>query len=228
MILGINVAVAPYSFGLVSNHDIVAEWTFQPSYTITENLINEILVFLEKSGVKPSDLSAVGITKGPGPYTSLRIGISVVKTLTQIFSVPLFAFSTLESFLYDYSCFDGLYFSVIPARKEEYNCAVFVLYKNTLQRLTPDFIWTTDLMKKKLNQMKGVCVLLGRFPKSMEASFQDHPFVRVLPAHLKGCSIARFTSTEQEKNTKGHPFHSIVPTYAHEPTLFIKTKTRST
>lgn len=51
---------------------------------------------LEEAKVKASDLSAVVVTKGPGSYTGLRIGVSAAKGLCYALSIPLYSLESLE------------------------------------------------------------------------------------------------------------------------------------
>ncbi len=59
--------------------------------------INDLL---EKAGIKATSLQAVAISKGPGSYTGLRIGVSTAKGITYGAGIPLIAISTLESMFY--------------------------------------------------------------------------------------------------------------------------------
>ena len=52
---------------------------------------------LARNRVKPSDLVAVAISRGPGSYTGLRIGVSTAKGFCYAAGIPLIAVGTLES-----------------------------------------------------------------------------------------------------------------------------------
>lgn len=52
---------------------------------------------LEKASIKPSDLIAVSVSKGPGSYTGLRIGVSAAKGLCYGLNIPLIAVDTLAA-----------------------------------------------------------------------------------------------------------------------------------
>jgi len=51
----------------------------------------------KESGIKMSDLSAIGVCIGPGSYTGLRIGLSTAKGLCFALKIPLIAINTLET-----------------------------------------------------------------------------------------------------------------------------------
>lgn len=57
-------------------------------------LIKEIL---DDAGLSSSDLEAVAVSKGPGSYTGLRIGVSVAKGIAYAASKPLIATGTLQT-----------------------------------------------------------------------------------------------------------------------------------
>jgi tRNA threonylcarbamoyladenosine biosynthesis protein TsaB len=65
-------------------------------YTHAENLHVYIEAVLKDAGITPSQLDAVGVSKGPGSYTGLRIGVSSAKGLCMALGVPLIAYPVTE------------------------------------------------------------------------------------------------------------------------------------
>ena len=57
-------------------------------------LIEQIL---QETGYKYKDLKAVAVSKGPGSYTGLRIGVSTAKGLCFALDIPLLAVNSLEA-----------------------------------------------------------------------------------------------------------------------------------
>jgi tRNA threonylcarbamoyladenosine biosynthesis protein TsaB len=60
-----------------------------------------VTVFIDnlliKQDIKYTDLHAVAVSKGPGSYTGLRIGVSTAKGLCYALDIPLIAISTLHT-----------------------------------------------------------------------------------------------------------------------------------
>jgi len=50
---------------------------------------------LSEAGFKPGDLNAVSVSKGPGSYTGLRIGVSAVKGFSYGLNLPVIGIDTL-------------------------------------------------------------------------------------------------------------------------------------
>ena len=70
------------------------------SYAHSEKLVVYIDEALKEAGLKPTDLHAICVTKGPGSYTGLRIGVSAAKGLCYGLEIPLLSVGSLESMAY--------------------------------------------------------------------------------------------------------------------------------
>ena len=66
------------------------------SYRHSELLTSFIDQILSKENIKPENLSAVAIAKGPGSFTGLRIGFSVAKGICFPYKTPIIGINSLE------------------------------------------------------------------------------------------------------------------------------------
>ncbi|MEM9077214.1 MAG: tRNA (adenosine(37)-N6)-threonylcarbamoyltransferase complex dimerization subunit type 1 TsaB [Bacteroidota bacterium] len=66
-------------------------------YSHSEQLHVFIKEVLEEASLSFSDLDAVAVSKGPGSYTGLRIGVSAAKGLCFSLDIPLISVPTLQS-----------------------------------------------------------------------------------------------------------------------------------
>ena len=66
------------------------------SYSHGEQLHPCIDKLISESKIKLSNLSAVAVSKGPGSYTGLRIGVSAAKGLCYSLNVPLISLNSLS------------------------------------------------------------------------------------------------------------------------------------
>lgn len=99
-----------------------------PGYSHAERLHVIIDQVLHNAQVKGADIKAVAISKGPGSYTGLRIGVSAAKGLAFAWNIPLISCTSLEALVdrmrIKYPGFD-CYVPMLDARRMEVYCQEF-------------------------------------------------------------------------------------------------------
>lgn len=68
-----------------------------PNYSHSEQLHVFIEQAMAEASISLKDLDAVAVSKGPGSYTGLRIGVSAAKGLCFALGIPLISIPTLKS-----------------------------------------------------------------------------------------------------------------------------------
>ena len=96
-ILNIETSTSVCSIALSVNGKVVS---LQESHTKNSHA-EQISLFSQKvitdAGIKFSDLDAVSVSKGPGSYTGLRIGVSTAKGYCYGLDIPLISIGTLTA-----------------------------------------------------------------------------------------------------------------------------------
>jgi tRNA threonylcarbamoyladenosine biosynthesis protein TsaB len=95
MILCLETATSVCSAALCTAEGVVASRQNSDSRSHASLLTVFIEEILSESGVKINDLDAVAVSKGPGSYTGLRIGVSVAKGISYRAGIPLIGIETL-------------------------------------------------------------------------------------------------------------------------------------
>ncbi|MGY0393486.1 tRNA (adenosine(37)-N6)-threonylcarbamoyltransferase complex dimerization subunit type 1 TsaB [Bizionia sp. KMM 8389] len=80
---------------------------------------------LKENNIDKSQIEAVAISKGPGSYTGLRIGVSAAKGLCYALNVPLISVSTLEALAHQVKTDEGVIIPMLDARRMEVYSEVF-------------------------------------------------------------------------------------------------------
>ena len=104
---------------------LVLKEDYSANYSHAESLHVFIDEVLKTSQMKPSDIGAIAVSKGPGSYTGLRIGVSAAKGLCYALDKPLISVSTLESLSHQVQISDGIIVPMLDARRMEIYSAVF-------------------------------------------------------------------------------------------------------
>ncbi|WP_396635586.1 tRNA (adenosine(37)-N6)-threonylcarbamoyltransferase complex dimerization subunit type 1 TsaB [Maribacter sp. R77961] len=127
LILNLETATTNCSVCIARGTEILAmREDNAPNYSHSEQLHLFIEECLEEAGLKSTDLEAVAVSKGPGSYTGLRIGVSAAKGLCYALNIPLIAIPTLESMAsQSISNKTDYIIPVLDARRMEVYAAIF-------------------------------------------------------------------------------------------------------
>ena len=132
LILSIETATPVCSVALSKDHDLIAL-----KESIKKNSHSEVVTVFIEELIKENklfftDLDAVAVSKGPGSYTGLRIGVSTAKGMCYALDIPLLSLNTLQSLAFGAAkkyCQDNespvLFCPMIDARRMEVYCALY-------------------------------------------------------------------------------------------------------
>jgi|TARA_R110002110_G_scaffold25299_2_gene93910 tRNA threonylcarbamoyladenosine biosynthesis protein TsaB len=100
--------------------------------------------FIEKvlvdAKINKNSLDAIAVSKGPGSYTGLRIGVSAAKGLCFALDIPLISIATLESLALQVKPNKGMIVSMLDARRMEVYSAVFSSEGNQIRETQAEIL----------------------------------------------------------------------------------------
>jgi len=96
--------------------DLIESTEGQSHARLTTVFTEQLLV---RNALDPKDICAVAVSKGPGSYTGLRIGVSTAKGFCYAGNVPLIAVGTLESMAKHVSL-NKAYYGIVPSKPTLY------------------------------------------------------------------------------------------------------------
>jgi tRNA threonylcarbamoyladenosine biosynthesis protein TsaB len=136
IILNIETATTNCSVSLSKEGETFAlQEDNSKQYSHAERLHLYIDDLLKQNNIKPTELDAIAVSKGPGSYTGLRIGVSAAKGLCFSLDKPLISVSTLEALARQVKAEDGLIVPMLDARRMEVYSAVFDASFNTVREI---------------------------------------------------------------------------------------------
>ena len=129
VLLHIETATTVCAVGVSAGRHLLASKSLNNGYTHAENLTLFIETVMKEADVTFQQLDALTVSKGPGSYTGLRIGVSTAKGLCYALGKPLIAIPTLQALTQSAialtnASFD-LYCPMIDARRMEVYGALF-------------------------------------------------------------------------------------------------------
>ena len=128
-----------------------------------------------------TELEFIAVAKGPGSFTSTRIGIVSARTLAQQLDIPLFAISSLATFVWsEETCIADVPIAVkMEARRGQIFAGIYQLEANrtSLREHLPDTVMSLEAWQKidlATNQLIDAPTKLGfTAPSLLELAYQQ-------------------------------------------------------
>ena len=146
MILCIETATTLCSVALCDSSGVIAVKESAEERSHAASLTPGIQEILKEAGIRVSDLEAVAVSKGPGSYTGLRIGVSTAKGMAYAASIPMIGINTTYSMFHgfissgkDFQETD-LFCPLLDARRMEVYYSVFNINSTVIKDTRAEII----------------------------------------------------------------------------------------
>jgi tRNA threonylcarbamoyladenosine biosynthesis protein TsaB len=140
-ILNIETATKNCSVSLAKNGQIVlCKEIAEQGYSHAEKLHVFIEEIIKETGVPVQEIQAVAVSKGPGSYTGLRIGVSTAKGLCYALGIPLISVDTLQVLAKQVAIENGMIVPMLDARRMEVYSAVFNANHNKIMEVQAEIL----------------------------------------------------------------------------------------
>ncbi len=97
MLLALDTASPTVTVALHDGSEVVASATAAVAMRHGEQLAPLVERVLTEVGARPSDLSALAVGVGPGPFTGLRVGLVTARTMGHVLDVPVHGVCSLDA-----------------------------------------------------------------------------------------------------------------------------------
>lgn len=96
MLLAVDTSTTQLGLALYDGAQVFGEYTWYSGQRHTVELAPAIAELLARCSLTMNDVNALGIALGPGSFTSLRVGLALVKGLALARHIPLVGIPTLD------------------------------------------------------------------------------------------------------------------------------------
>ena len=210
MILNLETATTNCSVSIARNGEIISlREDNSPNYSHSEQLHIFIEEALKGASLAFKDISALAVSKGPGSYTGLRIGVSAAKGLCFSLDLPLISVSTLESLaMQGHAKNYDFIIPVLDARRMEVYSAIFDAQGNRLRETKAEIINKDSFLEYA---QKGSVLLIGDGAEKCR-ELLDHPnfsFLTALPTatEMGELSYKKFKANDFENVAYFEPYY---------------------
>ena len=192
IVLSIDSSSSVATCALLRDDCLLSEYVINNKREHSVLIMNIVEMLLKDNGIDIDEVDGFVISKGPGSFTGLRIGMATIKGLSFGTSKPYISVSSLDALAYSSINFDGIICPIMDALRDSvYTC----LYKNENGNLNPlidycalDLEELVSLLKEKSEKI----LFTGDGIIKYKAYLQEHlPNALFAPNHL---SLVRASS----------------------------------
>lgn len=202
MILCLETATSTCSVALNDGSRTLALRECKGQNAHSEKITIFIKEVLEETKLRYDQLDAVAVSKGPGSYTGLRIGVSTAKGICYAADLPLLAVDTLHALAYQMHERlgadlqpDDLFVPMIDARRMEVYCSVF---DATLHRVSDTKALVVD--ENVFADLEGHRLwLFGDGASKLAPLFVKHPAIHIVDDVLPSAAFMASLADQAQK-----------------------------
>ncbi len=178
LILGIESSAVSAGAALLKDGKLISESYLNVGLTHSETLLEVIDTCLKNAGLTVNDVDAFAVSRGPGSFTGIRIGVAAVKGLCFGTDKPVYGVSTLEAMAWGAALDAYLICPVMDARCMQVYSALFSCENGKLNRLLPDAPRKLDELYAELKGFSGTVLFIGDGADLAAKYFSDKPDVK--------------------------------------------------
>jgi tRNA threonylcarbamoyladenosine biosynthesis protein TsaB len=165
MILSIDSFSDILGITLIKDNRLFVRESFYKLKPYSELIVERLDKIFCQFQLDKKSLNAVVVNKGPGSLTSLRVGVTVAKTIAYSLNIPIYGYISLDVMAYRYRYFRGKIISVVNAGKGE------IFYREYISDGN-DIYPETDIQLKKLSSLldekQGILIVTKNVKTELE------------------------------------------------------------
>ena len=207
-VLAMDTTGEPVSCALADSRELIGELYLHVPQKHSITLMPAVCDILKLAGVEAQDLDALGVVRGPGSFTGVRIGVATACGLAYGLQIPIWSVSTLDALIagtHDQAAVCAL----LDARREQ----VYAKAVNGSDVLVPE---CAAPLADVLAQVAGVPDMLFtgdgalRYRSEIRRSLPD---ARFLPEELSRCRAAYVFSAMARGLAQEETFDTLQAVY---------------
>lgn len=222
-LLALETSTMIGSIALSTPTELLAELQLGIKTSYSDILLPAIDHVLHITRTPLHDIDAFAIAQGPGSFTALRIGMSVMKGLSVATNKPLIPVSSLDGLAHNMFASHYLICPLLDARRHEVYTAFYKKTGNGLQRLSPDRALRPE---KLLEEIHEDVVFLGdgseRYRELIANALQEKAHFAPLPLNYPRAATIAQLAFKHDMHVPFSETGSLIPLYGRPPEAEIK------
>lgn len=212
-ILSVDTSTMISSCSIMEDDVIIGDYNVNQELTHSETLVPMIKELLGKLNIELSEIDLYAVGKGPGSFTGLRIGMTVVKTFAQIYEKSIVGISTLEAMANQITTSDYIV-PIIDARGGRVYYGIYTKSNGNILNIEKDNLIYFDELLERLDNYEQNIKFVGEINNNFKEKIQLNSKYSIAPSSLNNCigrSICDLASKKSLDDNEN--FLNIKPEY---------------
>ena len=214
------------SIALSDDNHLLAEYQVEIRSTYSDMLLTFIDHLLSNANIAIHEIDGFALAIGPGSFTALRIGLSIIKGLAHSTGKPIVGIPTLDGLASNICFSDMLVCPVLDAKKGEVYTALYKANAHyILEKLTPDRAVTPESL---LSDIQEKVIFLGEgsdlYRDTITHRLKEKAFFAPLQLRYPKASSVTQIALEKFKNNEVEDIEKLVPLYVRPPETDLKSE----
>ncbi len=186
LILGLESSAKSASVALCRDGELIGQYNQVSGLTHSSTLLPMVQALLENTGTDIAAVDTFAVSRGPGSFTGIRIGISTVKGLCWGGEKPAVGVSTLAAMAWNgIAAGEGsLVCCCMDARRNQVYNSLFEISDGRPRRLVPDRAIPIAELDAELSEIGREAYLVGDGARLCFGQLRLHRALRVAPAPM--------------------------------------------
>jgi len=212
LILAFESSAKAASAALVRDGRLISQYSQCSGLTHSRTLLPMGEDMLKNAELKLSDVDLIAVAHGPGSFTGIRIGVSMVKGLAWAAEKPCVGVSTLEALAWHGVASGGYVCPVMDARRSQVYNAIFRIEDGRPVRITEDRPIALSELAEEIRALNAPVFLVGDGAELTEKFLKEQALpCTVAPENLRWQSAWGVAMAAQDKEPGNAD--SLLPVY---------------
>lgn len=214
MLLAVDTSTTQVGLALYNENEVLAEMMWASKQHHTTQLASALSDLMKRCDVTMDKVQALGVAIGPGSFTSLRVGLSLVKGIVFAKNIPVIGIPTLDVIAMAQPLSKNPLIAVLQAGRTR---LAFSVYQNEKKQWQADGQIRSGTVDELLSQIEESTIVAGELTSDQRKKISKHKKVSLAspascvkrPAMLAELAWARFQRNDVDDVA------SLAPIYLH-------------
>jgi tRNA threonylcarbamoyladenosine biosynthesis protein TsaB len=160
-ILALDSSAKVATVALCEDNKPISHIFLNTTLTHSQTLLVMIDQMIKNANWQQDDIELFAVSNGPGSFTGVRIGVSLIKGMAFETKIPCVGISTLLGLAYNLIGFDGIFCPVMDARNNQVYNSLFCSKDGKIIRLCEDRAISMEALLSELDRLSEKIYVLG-------------------------------------------------------------------